>query len=136
MTYDKTLPVTTDGSKEFWDACKRHELVIQQCSACQHRRWPIGPACTRCLSSEFTWVNLSGKGEVWSWIVYHQAFNAAWSGDLPYNVALIKIDGGHTMISNLVEVAGNDIEIGQRVEVVFDDVTPEVSIPKFRPVWN
>ncbi len=134
MTYDKPLPITTDGSGPFWDACRRHELVIQECSACGHRRWPIGPACTECLSADFTWVQLPGTGEVMSWIVYHQSFNAAWAPELPYNVALIKVDGAHTMISNLVGIPLEEIEVGLSVRVVFDDVADGVSIPKFRPV--
>src|SRR5690606_10218765 len=104
MTYNKQLPIMTDGSQPFWDACRRHELVIQECRACWHRRWPIGPVCTECLSPEFEWVRLPGTGEVWSWIVYHRAFNPAWADDVPYNVALIRLDGAHTMISNLIDV--------------------------------
>ncbi|QOD94397.1 MULTISPECIES: OB-fold domain-containing protein [Microcella] len=134
MTYDKPLPVPTDGSGPFWEACKRHELTIQECTACGHRRWPIGPVCTNCLSPEHVWVVLPGTGEVLSWIVYHQSFNQAWTPDLPYNVALIRVDGAHTMISNVVKADLDAIEIGQRVEVVFDDVTAEFAIPKFRPV--
>jgi uncharacterized OB-fold protein len=133
MTYDKPLPITTDGSGPFWEACRRLELVIQECSACGHRRWPIGPACTACLSTDFAWVQLPGTGELLSWIVYHQSFNAAWAPDLPYNVALIRVDGAHTMISNLVDVEPDAIVAGMPVRVVFDDVTDEVSIPKFRP---
>ena len=71
---------------------------------------------------------------MWSWIVYHQSFNAAWAPELPYNVALIRVDGAHTMISNLVDVAADEIEVGQKVTVVFDEVTDEFAIPKFRPV--
>lgn len=134
MTYDKPLPVTTDGSQPFWDGCKKHELTIQECAICGHRRWPIGPACTECLSTEADWVVLPGTGEVWSWIVYHQSFNAAWAPELPYNVALIRVDGAHTMISNLVDIHPDEIRVGQKVEVVFDDVTEDFSIPKFRVV--
>lgn len=134
MTYEKPLPVTNDGSAPFWEASKRHELVIQECEACGHRRWPIGPVCTECLATETKWATLPGTGEVWSWIVYHQSFNETWKPDLPYNVALIRVDGAHTMISNLVDVDPDQIEVGQQVEVVFDDVTDDFSIPKFRPV--
>ncbi len=134
MTYDKPLPDTSDGSASFWEGCAQHELRIQECSACGHRRWPIGPVCTVCLSPEHTWVTLPGTGEVWSWIVYHQSFNKAWEPDLPYNVALIKVDGAHTMISNLVDVEPDAVHVGQRVEVVFEDATDAISIPKFRPV--
>lgn len=133
-TYEKPLPDTTDGSQPFWDACRNHQLTIQQCDSCGHRRWPIGPACTVCLALESTWVPLAGTGEVWSWITYHQAFNSTFADDVPYNVALIRLDEGHTMVSNLVEVDADDIRIGERVEVVFDDVTDEISIPRFRPV--
>lgn len=135
-TYRKPLPDTSDGSQPFWEACRRHELVVQECDICGHRRWPIGPVCTMCLSPESTWVRVSGTGEVWSWIVYHQAFNQAFADDVPYNVALIRMDEGHTMISNIVDVGSSDIRVGQRVEVVFDDVNDEISIPRFSVVGS
>ena len=83
---------------------------------------------------EFTWVKVAGPGEVWSWRVDHQAFNPAFADDVPYNVARIRMDEGHTMISNIVESDSSDIRIGQRVEVVFDDVNDDISIPRFRQV--
>jgi uncharacterized OB-fold protein len=132
--YEKPLPDPTDGSQPFWDACRRHELVMQECVGCGHRRWPIGPACTNCLSADARWIEVSGTGEIWSWIVYHQAFNRAFVEDVPYNVALIRMDEGHTMISNVVGVEPSELEVGQRVEVVFDDVTDEISVPRFRVV--
>jgi uncharacterized OB-fold protein len=128
--YTKPLPVIDEASSGFWEACRRHELVAQQCDECGHRRWPIGPACTQCLSPRFSWVPVPGTGEIMSWIVYHHAFNAAFEDDLPYNVALIRLDDGYTMISNIVD-ALDDIAVGQPVHVVFDDVTDTVSIPRF-----
>lgn len=129
--YDKPLPVIDEHARPFWEACKSHRLVTQRCLNCGHLRWPLGPACTNCLSPEYEWAELAGEGEVYSFIVYHHAFHPAFKDDLPYNVALIRLDEGHTMIANVV---GGDVAVGQRVRVEFDDVTDEVAIPRFRPV--
>jgi hypothetical protein len=132
--YQKPLPAVDEGSRPFWEACKRGQLVVQQCNECGHRRWPLGPVCTQCLSPAHHWVELSGLGEVWSWIIYHHIFHPAFASDVPYNVALIRLEEGHTMISNVVADDLSSLRVGMKVRVVFDDVTPDISIPRFTPI--
>lgn len=131
-SYAKPLPVITPENKPFWDACTAGELRMQQCSACSHIRYPINPICPRCLSPEAEWVRLSGRGTVFSYIVFHQVYNPAYKDDVPYNVAMIQLAEGPRMFSNVVGVPNDQVKVGDAVEVVFDPVTPEVSLPKFR----
>jgi len=80
------------------------------------------------------WVKVSGKGRVFTFCVYRQAFNPAWQEDIPYNVAYVKLDEGPLLIANIVGCSNDDIRVGMPVQVVFDDVSDEVTLPKFTPV--
>lgn len=131
--YRKPLPTITDENRPFWEGCKQGKLQLQQCGECGHIRYPISHVCPDCLSYEFAWKPLSGRGTVFSYIVFHQLYNKAFAEDLPYNVALVQLAEGPRMYSNVVGVANDAVKIGDPVEVVFDAVTPEVTIPKFRP---
>lgn len=129
--YTKPLPVITDSNREFWDGCKRGKLRMQCCRACSHIRYPISHVCPKCLSYDFDWTDLSGRGEVFSYIVFHQLYNKAFAADIPYNVALIQLEEGPRVYSNIVGVDNDDVKVGDKVRVTFDAVTEEVNIPRF-----
>jgi len=131
--YKKPLPTITDENRGFWDGCKQGRLQLQKCGACGHIRYPISHVCPDCLSYEFAWTPLSGRGEVFSYVVFHQLYNKAFAEDVPYNVALVQLEEGPRLYSNIVGVDNDAVKIGDKVEVVFDPVTPEVTIPKFKP---
>lgn len=132
VEYRKPLPVISDSNRPFWEGCKNGKLKMQRCTECGHIRYPIGPVCTKCLSDSFVWETLSGKGEVFNYIIFHQKYSEAWADDLPYNVIMVQLDEGPRMFSNMVDIDNNDIKIGQRIEVVFERATDEIYIPKFR----
>lgn len=133
-TYTKPLPAIGDENRPFWDGALKGHLCMQKCRACGHIRYPVNIVCTACLSEEADWVPLSGKGTVFSYIVFHQIYNPAFAKDVPYNVALIQLDEGPRMFSNVVGVRNDKVKVGDRVEAVFDRVTEDVAIPRFRPV--
>jgi uncharacterized protein len=133
-TYSKPLPRPNRLSQPYWDAAKRHELVVENCNACGHKWLPPADRCPRCLSKDVGWVGASGRGKVWSWIVMHQRYFAAFQDDLPYNVAYVELEEGPRLMTNLVECADEDIHCDMPVEAVFDDVTPEITLIKFRPL--
>ena len=83
------------------------------------------------LSDRFEWKAISGRGTVYSTIVFHQVYNRAFAGDVPYNVSLIQLEEGPRMFSNVVGVDPQEVKVGDSVQVVFDPVTPEISIPRF-----
>ena len=130
--YAKPLPTLTDENRPFWDACRAGRLSLQKCNDCSHIRYPISAFCPRCLSANFDWTDVSGRGTVFSYIVFHQAYHPGFKDDLPYNVALVQLEEGPRMYSNIVGSPNGQVRIGDPVEVVFDPVTPEVTIPKFR----
>ena len=132
--YAKPLPEITPAMRPFWDAAQRHELVVQRCGGCGARRFPARDVCSRCLSREATWVPVSGRGTVFTWAVMHQVYHPGFAGEVPYAVVVVELDEGARLVSNLVDCPVADVRAGMPVEVVFDDVTPDVTLPKFRPV--
>ena len=91
-------------------------------------------SCAACGSEKGEWVKSSGKGLVFTFCVYRQAFHPAWKDDIPYNVAYVKLDEGPLLMANIVGCAYQDIYIGMPVKVVFEDLTEEITLPKFKPV--
>lgn len=106
---------------------------MQKCNQCGHIRFPVSIVCPKCHSMEVEWTKLSGKGKIHSYIIYRQAFHPSYENDIPYAVAIIQLDEGPRMASNITGCEMEDIKIDMPVEVYFDDVTDEISLPKFKP---
>jgi len=130
---DKPLPAITEDGAPYWEGCRRGELRAQRCTACGHLRWPPAVLCPKCLAEGGEWIALSGRGTIFSWIVVHRPQHPAFFGDVPYNVAIVELDEGPRLHTNVVECANEDLRIGLPVEVVFQKVDDEVTLPKFRP---
>lgn len=130
--YTKPLPRGEDYNGEFYQFCKQHELRFQRCSQCQAWRHMPREGCPACGSFDWTWERASGTGRVMSWTVIHRALHPGFSDDVPYAVVIVELDEGVRMVTHVVDVSPEDLELDMPVEVVFDDVTPEVTLPKFR----
>jgi uncharacterized OB-fold protein len=132
IEYAKPLPEITEDNRRFWEGCKRHELLLQKCAECGRLRH-ASPTCPECWTAEHRWVRASGTGEVYTWIVVHQRYSRAFEEDLPYNVAIVELTEGPRMVTNLVGIPNEEIHPGLPVQVDWDDVTDEITLPKFRP---
>ena len=133
MEYQKPLPKVNADTKPFWDACRNHELRFQKCTECGHVRWPPSILCPLCYSSKTEWIRASGKGTVFSFVVYHKAFHPAFEADLPYVVAIVELREGPHFLTNIVGCDPSEISCEMPVDVVWEDITEEFSLPKFRP---
>jgi uncharacterized OB-fold protein len=133
LEYKKPLPVPSELSAPFWEACRRHELVIQRCQNCKAFRCPPAVLCPECLSEKVEWKKVSGRGKVFSFVVFRRVYHPAFETDLPYTVALVELEEGARLVSNIVGCPPEQVVCDMPVEVIFDDVTPEVTLPKFRP---
>lgn len=127
--YDKPLPVITPLTRGFWEHAKQGKLAMQVCTDCGDIHFPPSPVCPKCLSDAQEWRPVSGRGQLESWVEFHRAYWPGFAADLPYRVCLVKLDEGPLLASNLV---GEQPEIGAPVEVVFERVTDEVTLPKWR----
>ena len=132
--YQKPLPEITDENRPFWEAARRNELIMQKCLDCGRYRYPPAPICPHCLSMEAEWAKVSGRGRVYTWTIFHQVYHPAFKDEVPYNVAVVKLDEGPQLISTVVDCDNEDLYLDMPVEVVFDEVTEEVTLPRFRPV--
>ena len=131
--YQKPLPDINDENRPFWEAAGNGKLFLPKCLDCGEFRFPPAHLCPHCLSMSSEWVEVSGRGRIHTWTVFHQVYHPAYKEDVPYNVAVIKLEEGPQLISNVVDCKNNDIYLDMTVEVVFDRINEEVTLPRFRP---
>ena len=131
--YAKPLPRPTAESAPFWEACRRHELALQCCTACGRFWFPPANRCAHCWSETWEWTPVSGRGRVFTFTVFQRAFHRAFVDEVPYAVAVVELEEGPRLMSNVVGCGPDEVSVGMPVTVVFDDVTPEVTLPRFRP---
>ncbi|MCC7273772.1 MAG: OB-fold domain-containing protein [Alphaproteobacteria bacterium] len=132
--YGKPLPVPDADSRHFWAGCRSHRLLLQRCRSCGTHRFPAGALCPACRSREADWIESRGRGTVFSWItVRHPVPRDVYAADVPYVVALVDLEEGVRMATNIVGCAPEEVTAGMPVEVAFEDVTAEISLPRFRP---
>jgi uncharacterized OB-fold protein len=129
--FTKPLPQIDDRNRPHWTGNAAGELRVQCCNDCKTTRFPASRWCPHCLSEDTSWQPTSGKGQVWSFCVFHRAYFKGFAGDIPYAVALIELDEGVKIYSNLVGVPREKINIGMRVRAVFEKVNEEVTLVKF-----
>jgi len=131
--YAKPLPHIDEETRPWWEAAQRHELYIQQCRDCGDRRFHPRTLCTNCMSSRTEWVKCSGRGKIYTFTVTNQNGSAGFRDALPYVLAWVELDEGVKMLTNIVDCPPAQVKIDMPVEVVFDDVTPDVTLVKFHP---
>jgi hypothetical protein len=126
----RPAPIVTPDTAFFWQACERGELVAQRCGACGALAHPPRPMCPHCHATRREIARLSGRGEVWSWIVPRHPAPIGFAQ--PPVVALIRLDEGITLVSNVAGVAPEAMRNGLRVEVAFEPTAGGHAVPVFR----
>ncbi len=128
----KPLPELEGHAGDFYGFCKQRELRFQRCTECRAWRHVPREMCAECGSTAWEWARSSGCGTVFTWTVVGRALHPAFQEDTPYAPTVVEMDEGVRLLSQVVDCPPDDLEIGMPVEVVFDDVTEEVTLPKFR----
>jgi uncharacterized OB-fold protein len=128
----KLIPQVTSELKPFFDAARNHQLAVQKCANCGKLRFPAAPLCLACDSDKASWVPVSGRGQVFSFTIMHRAYHPAFKA--PYTLAVIELDEGVKMTSNLIGIEPSKVKCGMPVEVMFDKLNEEVTLPRFKPV--
>jgi uncharacterized protein len=131
--YKKPLPQPTPVSKPFWDAAKRHELHIQHCNKCGVHVFYPREMCPECLAPDMAWVKVSGKGTLYSYTIAQAPTHHSFSEDVPYVIAIVELAEGPHLTTNITGCTPDTLKVGMPVVVAFDDVTPEMTLVKFRP---
>jgi uncharacterized OB-fold protein len=128
----KPLPQISAAMAPFFEAARRKELVVQRCRGCGALRFPARDRCSACLARDADWAPVSGRGKIFSLAVMHQVYHPGFASEVPYAVVLVELDEGPRLISNVVGCPPGELRVGMPLEVVFEAVTPEVTLPKFR----
>ena len=128
----RPLPEVDAQLAPYFAAAREGRLVVQRCAGCGTLRFPPRELCSACLSVSVEWVQVSGRGEVFSYNVMHPIYHPAFATEVPYAVVVVKLAEGPKMISNLVDCPIDEIRIGMPVEVVFERASDQVTLPKFR----
>lgn len=133
-TYPYLLPKPDPQTQGWWDGLRRHELPIQECADCSSLRHTPTRICPRCGSEKSRWRKMSGRGTIYSYIVVHQTALPSWKGIVPYNVVMVALDDAPEIkvMANVVDIDNADLRIGLPVSAVFDDVTDEDTILRWR----
>jgi uncharacterized OB-fold protein len=126
----RPLPNVDGPDRPFWQALRRREIHVQRCSDCGMNRFPATRFCPQCHSEASEWHAVALTGIVETWCVFHRAY---FDGlEVPYTVIQVRLDCGVRLFSNPVGVAPMALRIGSPVEAVFEDVTPDITLLKFR----
>lgn len=133
VTDDRPLPTPNPFSAPFWEATKRHQLTLQKCDECKTFRFYPRPRCPQCRSASTTWTHVSGKGTVYSFTIVHRPLTNWFKDKVPLVCAVIELEEGVRMVSNVRDSAPEDVFIGMPVHVQFEDVNDEITLPMFVP---
>jgi len=136
MEPDRPLPQPmTPEAKPYWDALKERKLMLPKCTDCGHTFFYPRILCPACHSRSIGWVQASVKGRLHAFGIAHQTFNKAYKVPPPYVLAMIELEEGPRMLSNLINVAPDPktIKCDMPVEVVFHPLTDDVTLPLFQP---
>jgi len=125
------LPEPNRYTQPFWDACQRGVLEVPACLDCGQLFLPGGPVCPSCWSADITTKPVSGDGKIFTFTVYRHSYHPALK--IPYVVALVELTEGPRLISNIVDCAPEDVDIGMAVRVKFER-EGEFVLPRFAPI--
>ena len=132
--YAKPLPALVGLTKEFYGWCRQRELRFQRCARCQAWRHVPRELCAECGSPDWRWEKSGGRGRVFTWTLVARAMHPAFQQDVPYAAVVIEMEEGVRLISQVLDCPPDELAIDAPLEVVFEDVTEDVTLPKFRRV--
>ena len=126
----KPRPRPAPESAPYWEAAKAHHLMLPRCHTCGQFWFPPSQRCAHCLSADFGWEDVSGRGRIYSFVVFHRVYHPAFEADVPYVVAIVELDEGPRLLTNIVGTAPDNVRCDMRVAAVFEDCG-EFTLPKF-----
>lgn len=129
----RPLPAITLDTEEFWKSTKAHEAKLQKCNNCGKFWYYPGPLCHYCGSRDFTWTPITGKGSIWTYSLLERAKGNPYEDDVPIAIIIVQLDDGPMMMSNLFDYEDEELAIGTRVTIDYEDVDDEVTLIVFTP---
>ena len=134
-TTNRSVPVPTPETEHFWDGTKAERLLLQRCSDCDKVYFPPRPFCPGCSSREVVVEQVSGRGFLYSYVISHRPHPAF---DGHYAIAVVELEEGPRMMTNIVdcEQTPEALELDMALEVAFEPITDEITLPLFRPAGS
>lgn len=129
----KPIPVVNEWARPFWEGARQHKLLIQRCKECGAYIFYPRMCCPECFSQDIEWVESSGRGTVYSFTIVQNNPPSAFLQDVPYVVAIVKLEEGVQMLSNIVDWQAATLRCDMPVTVTFEKLNEEFTLPKFRP---
>ena len=135
--YRKPVPVATPESDFFWDKTRKHELWIQICVDCDTAFFYPRMICPDCLEDKIEWFKTSGKGFLYTYMINHRP-PPGFEDEAPYAIAIVQLDEGPRMMTNIVGIENTpeNLVLDMPLEVVFEDIVDDMSLPKWRPAQS
>ena len=130
----RPVPRPQGADAEFYAHCAKGRLCFQRCLGCRTWRHLPRPMCPRCGSVDWEWNASSGRGRIYSWTVTHQPLHPAFAAETPYVVAVVELEEGVRMVSRLRDLPAERLVLDLPVEVSFERVSEEITLPCFRPL--
>ena len=131
--YPLPIPVADERTEPFFRGAKEHKLVLPRCRQCGTYRTPGAERCPDCWSTETEWVEASGRGRLYSFGIMHQQYHPAFAEVIPYNFAIVELEEGPRLVTNIVDCPNEELRVDMPVEAVYDDVSEETTLVRFRP---
>ena len=130
---ERPLPAITPETRHFWEGTRAGELRLQKCVACKHVYFPPRPFCPHCASQDVNVFRASGRATLLSYVIHHRPVPGFVP---PYSIAVVELEEGPRMMTNIVEVEQTPeaLQLDMALEVVFQMMNEEISLPLFRPI--
>ena len=130
---ERPIPPVTAWSEPYWKAAQQGKLLIQKCGECGRHVFYPRIACPFCFSDRLGWVEASGRGTVYSFSVVENNAPSAFAAEVPFVIAIVRLEEGVRMMTNIVGCDPKTVRGEMPVEVVFERLTDDLRLPKFKP---
>jgi uncharacterized protein len=126
-------PIVDNWNRPFWRAAREHKLILQRCAQTGKCFFPPAPVSPFTGKPAWEWITASGKGVLWSFVVFNQGYLPEMNDELPYPVAMVKLEEGPFLLTNLVDMTIQEARIGMRLTVRFPGGPQDFVLPQFGP---
>jgi hypothetical protein len=130
----RPLPQPNPATSPYWNGARQHRLMLPKCTQCSRVHFYPKAICPHCSADTFEWIEPAGRGTIHSFTIVKRAPSPAFEAQVPYVVAIVALDEGPCLMSNVVSCDPGAVRIGDKVKVSFLDVTDEDTLPVFEPL--
>ena len=130
----RPIPVPNEWTKPFWEAARNGVLALQRCRSCGRFQHPPYPTCVNCVGIDLRFEPVAGKGSIYAYTIMYHAGDKRFAPAVPYASIIVELDDapGALMAGNLLDAPHTEARVGRRVEVIFQPLSDDITLPQFR----